>query len=180
MICLEDDLSQHVFSHGKRQTHTMNTQGNQDVEMAVNFIEQRAPRFHSAFGAPSRLNQMTMEYEPEEIHDLRETLEYHWRAGKYVDFTTDLKSCTWDDVHGELARAQAAADESARRGKQIHRKIWRSIGSTSSVLAPGLAAIPDELNILHGGLALVFSVRRVLIRRRRRTDLDNSLRATAR
>lgn len=130
----------------------------QNVELAANFIKTTAPRYHAAFGEPAILNMSTMQYEPQEIYDLKETLEFHRRVGKFVDFTSDLNSCTWDDVHQELAKAQEAAAKSEKGGKQLHRKFWRNIGSTSSILAPGLAALPDELCVLHGGLALVFSV----------------------
>lgn len=136
----------------------MNPQTQQDVNLVAGFISSRAPSFHSAFGAPSQLNLSTMEYESQEIHELKETLDFHHRAGKYVDFTRNLHACTWDDVHEELARALSVAAESEKRGQQWMRKFWRTIGSTSSVLAPGLSALPDELCVLHGGLALVFSV----------------------
>jgi hypothetical protein len=106
-----------------------------------------------------------MQYEREEVCNLRETLEcHHQRGGKYADFTTDLSKCTWEDVHRELRKAQAAAVESERRGMNIVRRAWRFMGATSSVLAPGLAAIPDNLSVLHGGLALLFSVRPASLR----------------
>jgi membrane protein YqaA with SNARE-associated domain len=62
-------------------------------------------------------------------------------------------------VHEELRKAQQAAIRSEERGKNLIKKVWRKIGVTSSVLAPGLAAIPDNLCILNGGLAVIFSVR---------------------
>jgi hypothetical protein len=128
------------------------------VNVVASFIDTTAPKFHAAFGVPARLNMSTMQYESEEIAELKETLNFYHRAGKYVDFTTDLQSCTWDDVHRELVKAQEAAERSVKGGKQLHRRLWRTIGSTSSVLAPGLSALPDDLCVLHGGLALLFSV----------------------
>lgn len=136
----------------------MDRQTQQNVELVANFIDTTAPRFHSAFGAPATLDFSTMQYEIQEIYDLKETLDFHHRVGKFVDFTSDLHKCTWDDVHQELAKAREAAGKSEKGGKQLHRKVWRAIGSTSGVLAPGLDALPDNLCVLHGGLALVFSV----------------------
>jgi hypothetical protein len=120
----------------------------QEVTLVDNFISTKAPQFHSAFAVPSELNRSRMEYERPEVRDLRETLECHQqKAKKYVDFTLDLNNCTWDHVHEELRKAQAV------------RKAWRTIGASSSILDPGLAALPDNLCVLHGGLAVIFSVR---------------------
>jgi hypothetical protein len=101
-----------------------------------------------------------MQYELLEVRDLRETLGCHQqKARKYVDFIPDLNNCTWDHVHEELRKAQAKADESERRGKNPVRKAWRTIGASSSVLAPGIEALPENLSVLKGGLAVIFSVR---------------------
>ncbi|KAK3312951.1 hypothetical protein B0H66DRAFT_569238 [Apodospora peruviana] len=133
----------------------------QNVAVAANFIETRAPQFHGAFGVPSTLNVLTMQYEPPEVRDLRETLQcQHEKAARYVDFTNDLTKCTWEDVHRELKRAQAAMAESERRGKNPIRRAWRAVGTISEIIAPGLSAIPDDLCVLHGGLALIFSLAR--------------------
>ncbi|RDW91763.1 hypothetical protein BP5796_01157 [Coleophoma crateriformis] len=133
----------------------------QDVSLVADFISTKAPQFHGAFAAPSELNRSTMQYERPEVRDLMETLECHQqKAAKYVDFTHDLKSCTWADVWKELSKAQAKADESEQRGKNPVRKVWRTIGTISPILAPGLAALPDKLCVLHGGLAVIFSLAR--------------------
>jgi hypothetical protein len=132
----------------------------QEVTLVDNFISTKTPQFHSFFAVPSELNRSRMQYEPPEVRDLRETLECHQQRGKkYVDFTLDLNNCTWDHVHEELRKAQVKAEESEKRGKNPVRKAWRTIGTTSSILDPGLAALPDNLCVLHGGLAVVFSVR---------------------
>src|SRR5216117_3189777 len=111
----------------------MTTQQQQKVTLVAGFIDDKAPEFHRAFGAPSELNKSTMRYECTEVCDLRETLECHrQKAGKYVDFATDLNECTWEHVHEELRKAQAAAVESERRGKNFVRKAWRFIGAASS------------------------------------------------
>jgi hypothetical protein len=135
----------------------------QEVTLVDSFIGMEAPQFHRAFAAPSELNRSMMQYERPEVRDLRETLECHQqKARKYVDFTHDLNNCTWDHVREELRKAQAKADESEKRGKNPVRKAWRTIGVSSSILAPGLAALPDNLCVLNGGLAVIFSVRSCL------------------
>lgn len=131
-----------------------------DVTLVAEFIDTKAPEFHSAFGSPSELNRSAMEYERLEVRDLRETLECHCqKAPKYIDFTHDLNTCTWKTVLEELGKAQAAAAKSEKGGKNPIKKTWRLVGSTSSILAPGLTALPDWLCVLNGGLALVFAVR---------------------
>ncbi|RDW79368.1 hypothetical protein BP6252_04006 [Coleophoma cylindrospora] len=133
----------------------------QEVSLVADFISTKAPQFHGAFATPSELNRSTMQYEPSGVSDLVETLEcHHQRAAKYVDFTDDLKSCTWEDVWKELHKAQVKADESEQRGKNPVRKVWRTIGTISPILAPGLAAFPEKLCVLHGGLAVIFSLAR--------------------
>ncbi|KAM7213570.1 hypothetical protein V8F06_011067 [Rhypophila decipiens] len=133
----------------------------ESINMVTTFIDNQAPNFHQAFAVSASFNRNTMTYEPPEIRDLRETLLYQQqRAKKYVDFTSDLTTCSWDQVHQELKKAQAAALETERRGRNPIRKAFRAIGNTSSVLAPGLSALPDDLCILHGALALIFSLAR--------------------
>jgi hypothetical protein len=91
--------------------------------------------------------------------DLEETLKrYGKQAPDQADFDFDLLKCTWPDVLRELERAQAAVSKSDESGKKIHRRAWRALGTVSDVLAPGLAAIPDKLCVLQGGLAVIFSV----------------------
>lgn len=147
-----------------------NSDFEQKVNVAAGFIDDRAPDFHSAFGPGSTLNRETMEYEPdpgeEHIVILKNTLESHQKvAKKYVDFIDDLLKCTWEDVHKELHKAKQAQVLSERRGSRNPiRGFWRALGNSGSILAPGLSAIPDELCVLHGGLAVVFSVSMDLIR----------------
>lgn len=138
------------------------THEEREVTFVADFIEARGQHFHSAFAMPSELNKSTMQYEREEVRDLRETLERHHQiASKYVDFTSDLSKCTWNDVIEELRKAKIKVAESEKRGKTLIHKTWRAMGNTSSILAPGLSALPDELSVLHGGLAVVFSVRSI-------------------
>ena len=131
----------------------------QEVTLVDHFITTKAPQFHSAFATPSALNRSKMQYERPEVRDLRETLECsQQKFRKCVDFTRDVNSCTWEQVHEELRKAQVKAEESEKRGNHPVKKMWRKLGASSSVLTPGLAAVPDDLSILHGGLAVVFSV----------------------
>lgn len=55
----------------------------------------------------------------------------------------------------ELEKAKAYSDT---KGNNIVRKVWRGLETAATVLAPGLDALPDEVCILKGGLAVIFSV----------------------
>jgi hypothetical protein len=91
--------------------------------------------------------------------DLEDTLvQFRLRYPNHADFDFDLLNCQWHDVLNELERVQGAVIESENRGKKVSRKIWRGLGEVSSVIAPGLAGIPDDLCVLNGGLAVIFSV----------------------
>ena len=58
-------------------------------------------------------------------------------------------------------KAQAAASESEARGKKPHRKVWRAFGTAGGdTITSGLMALPNELSVLHGGLAVIFCVSR--------------------
>ena len=137
-----------------------------DVDLVNDFITSQAPRFHSAFTVPSDFDRSTMTWRSPESPEalvgiLKETLVscHIQRDGRYVDFIDDLTKCTWHQVHAELVKAQAKALESKAQGRNVFRRAYRFAGSASSILAPGLSAIPDELGPLHGGLAMIFSVR---------------------
>lgn len=141
----------------------MTSRKEQELTLVDIFMTTEAPQFHRAFADPSTLNRSTMQYEHSEVCDLRETLECHQqKAAKYVDFTKDLTKCTWDDVNRELLKAQEAADKSEKRGKNVVRKMWRTLGRESTIFTPGLAAVPETLCVLNGGLAVIFSVRSCL------------------
>ncbi|KAH8892611.1 hypothetical protein GQ53DRAFT_840935 [Thozetella sp. PMI_491] len=140
----------------------MATQRQRQVDVVAGFIDIEAPSFHSSFGVPSQLNRSTMEYEREDVLELKETLECSQRkARSLVDFIPDLNQCTWETVHQELHKAQVAAADNEKRGKTNPvKRVWRKIGVTSTLLEPGLAAIPDNLSVLNGGLAVVFALAR--------------------
>lgn len=80
------------------------------------------------------------------------------QAPDEADFDFDPLNCTWHNVLHELERAQVAASESEKRGKKFHRRAWRAMGNIGDILAPGLVAIPNNLCVLQGGLAVIFSV----------------------
>ncbi|KAK3376048.1 hypothetical protein B0T24DRAFT_699039 [Lasiosphaeria ovina] len=154
---LDQDPNQYQYQYQYQYPYQ---QREERVAMLAGFIDTKAPAFHAAFADPSALNTATMRYEPSEISDLRATLEQNHRvAAKYIDFTPDLNQCTWDDVHEELRKAKSKALENEKKRNPL-RKAWRALGSTSSILAPGLDALPDELCVLHGALALIFSLAR--------------------
>ena len=73
-----------------------------------------------------------------------------------LDFET--KNCTWETVLDQMDRA---TEDYHRRGtRHITRKVARKLGDVAVVVSPVLEMIPDEygLSVLHGGLAIIFSV----------------------
>jgi hypothetical protein len=62
----------------------------------------------------------------------------------------------------QWALALEATAESERRSKGVKgiiTKTRRKMGEVAPVITPALQMIPDDLSVLHGGLALIFSVR---------------------
>lgn len=106
---------------------------------------------------------MTHEVSSQDIADLRDTLKsVQERGRKYVDFTNDVTTCNWNKVWEQLSAAQEAATKrEARNQRNPVRKMIRKMAGTASILSPGLAAIPEHLNVVQGGLALVFCVRHI-------------------
>jgi hypothetical protein len=90
--------------------------------------------------------------------DLEDSIDtFKEKEGDSIDVDFDVRQCTWDDVLSQLEQAQEA---DGRRGKKWHHKAWRGLGSTAGVIAPVMDVFPDELCVLHGGLALIFSASR--------------------
>lgn len=87
-----------------------------------------------------------------------------------------MSKCDWTTVNEELEKAQEAVAESNAKGKRPHRWFWRALGASSSVVSPGLAAFPDYLCVLHGGMAVIFSVGGLshVCLCRRRTNMPHS------
>lgn len=93
------------------------------------------------------------------ISNLQETLKrYQTQATDLTDFNFDLLSCTWPDVLDEMKRAEAAVLESNGQGKKFPTKAWRLLGRVGNIISPALEAIPDEICLVRGGIALIFSV----------------------
>ena len=108
---------------------------------------------------------MVYECSSGDISDLRSTLQCVQREFRiYTNFVDDVTACTWVEVLEQLNKAVAAARqlEDSRDRKPL-RRVVRKIGGLSSILKPGVAALPDHLSLLQGGLAVVFSVS-VLVR----------------
>jgi len=132
-----------------------------DLEMGVVLAESvlrraAAPDEH---GAAMYDRALGTQYDVESIIDLRNTLLRHQQiASKYVDFTDDLSNCTWENVLEELRKAQFAAFEAERRGNRTHLSRGRARAVNPSILAPGVTPLPEELSVLSGGLAVIFSV----------------------
>ena len=81
--------------------------------------------------------------------------EYQKLAKPPLDF--ELKGCTWDTVLDQMDRATGEYHE---RGQNAARSAFRKLGDVAVIISPVLERIPDEngLSVLHGGLAIMFSV----------------------
>ncbi|KAF2672080.1 hypothetical protein BT63DRAFT_422585 [Microthyrium microscopicum] len=121
------------------------------------FIDEQGATFHDLFGVQARFNPAMAQYQPSEVVDLEDTLK-QFHDQPELDF--DVLKCTWDDVLREMDRAIKAGQDSKAPPKKLHQKLWRKLGAMGGTVAPALVAIPDELCVLHGGLALIFSLAR--------------------
>ncbi|KAH8900347.1 hypothetical protein GQ53DRAFT_862365 [Thozetella sp. PMI_491] len=122
------------------------------------YLEKKAPGMHEAFTMESKFNETTSEYEAKEAHrEYLETLQrYESMVGEKLDF--DPTDCSWAKVFDELDKAQRAAEEDEARGKGFLTKNRRKLARISPLLIGALQAIPEELKILQGGLAVVFNL----------------------
>lgn len=83
-----------------------------------------------------------------------------WYRKQYSDVPFDVFNCSWDDLFGQMARAQG--DHEARSGRKgsssWFKYLWRKAGSKSDAIEPWLHLIPDEygLSIVRGAIAIVF------------------------
>jgi enoyl reductase-like protein len=66
--------------------------------------------------------------------------------------------CSWADVFKELDRAEEAAAGSEQGDKRFLINHRRKLSTMSKSIMPLLDALPDELCVLHGGLAVIFHV----------------------
>lgn len=91
-------------------------------------------------------------------------LERHRENGGSCFDTTG--KCTWADVLDEMSRAEKEYEYFAkgRGSKNIGRRAFRKAGDYASAVSPWLNLIPDDdgMNVLSGGLRLVFQVRSYL------------------
>ena len=73
-----------------------------------------------------------------------------------VDFDQDVRDCEWSDALEKLQEADRAVAKRMKKDKTLLSKGAQVLTNMSNLLQPGLQAIPDELCILHGGLAFLF------------------------
>ena len=73
-----------------------------------------------------------------------------------IGFDQDVNGCEWSHALEKLQAANEAVASRMERDKTFLSKGAHVLTTMSNMLQPGLQAIPDELCILHGGLALLF------------------------
>ncbi|CAI7659746.1 unnamed protein product [Penicillium manginii] len=69
---------------------------------------------------------------------------------------------TWTDVLDEMSRAEEEYFAKGRGSKNIGRKAFRKAGDYASAISPWFNLVPDDdgMNVLSGGLRLVFQIAR--------------------
>jgi hypothetical protein len=82
--------------------------------------------------------------------------EYRKLEGRKLSFNP--VDCSWSDVLKELEKAEDAAAASGHGDEKFLTKSRRRVSTMAKLIKPLLAAIPDELRILRGGLAIIFHV----------------------
>jgi hypothetical protein len=83
--------------------------------------------------------------------------EYGRLEGRKLPFNP--VDCSWVDVLKELEKAQDAAVASEQGDRKFLTNSRRKLSTMSKSIVPLLDALPDELCVLHGGLAIIFHVR---------------------
>lgn len=83
-----------------------------------------------------------------------------WYRKQYTDVPFDVFNCSWDDLFGQMARAQGdhEARSSRKGGSNWFKYLWRKAGSKSDAIEPWLHLIPDEygLSLVRGAIGIVF------------------------
>lgn len=82
--------------------------------------------------------------------------EYGKLEGRKLPFNP--VACSWKDVFNQLGEAEEAAVACEQGDKRFLRGSRRKLNTISKAILPLLDAIPKELSILRGGLAVVFYV----------------------
>jgi hypothetical protein len=83
--------------------------------------------------------------------------EYGKLEGRKLPFNPI--DCSWKDVFKQLEKAEEAASASEQGDKRFLANSRRKMNTMSKAIEPLLDAIPKELSILRGGLAIIFYVR---------------------
>jgi len=82
--------------------------------------------------------------------------EYGRLEGRKLPFNP--VHCSWKDVLKELEKAEDAALASEKGDKKFLASNRRKLSTMSKSIVPLLVAIPSDLCVLQGGLAVVFHV----------------------
>jgi hypothetical protein len=85
---------------------------------------------------------------------------FQWHSHLKDKLENDPAKYTLNDVLLYMTAAQDAS-EAAATGTGIQkraRKLFRGVGKISEVVSPAFQMLPDDLCVLHGGLAVLFNV----------------------
>ncbi|KAK1832537.1 hypothetical protein QBC39DRAFT_68307 [Podospora conica] len=90
------------------------------------------------------------------LAELKKFNQYMDEVSREVNVGFDVRNCGWSDVLGKMKDANSAIARRMERDKTLWTKGAMVLTDISNLLQPALQAIPDELHLLHGGLALIF------------------------
>ncbi|KAJ5965532.1 hypothetical protein N7481_012246 [Penicillium waksmanii] len=130
-------------------------------KVAQDFISTHASEHHEAFQRRAYFDTQRQQYVEWAPHrDLAAALERHRENGDSC-FDTAGK-CTWADVLDEMSMAEEEYFAKGRGSKNIGRRAFRKAGDYASSISPWFNLVPDDdgMNVLSGGLRLVFQIAR--------------------
>ncbi|KAH8655728.1 hypothetical protein BX600DRAFT_515436 [Xylariales sp. PMI_506] len=122
----------------------------------TDYMEKKAPAIHDAFSVDSKFSDTAERYEVKtKRQEFVEAIEeYRKIEGPKLGF--DPTKCSWAQVVEQLEKAHETADAHEGHDKTRRGKTARFLNNVSRVLRPALDALPDELSLLKGGLAIIF------------------------
>lgn len=90
------------------------------------------------------------------MEELKTFNQYMDEVSRKANVDFDIRNCGWSDVLGKMKEANSAIGRRMERDKTPWSKGAMVLTDISNLLQPALQSIPDELHLLHGGLALIF------------------------
>ncbi|KAN0091876.1 hypothetical protein V8E51_017723 [Hyaloscypha variabilis] len=129
------------------------------ASLVTHYLQTRAPELaeiHDVWAVETSFNAGKSEFEAKKKHEefMEALQEYGKLEGRKLLFNPI--DCSWKDVFKQLEKAEEAASASEQGDKRFLTNSRRKMNTMSKAIEPLLDAIPKELSILRGGLAIIF------------------------